>query len=248
MISSFIGSRFRTPLFQTGLTFVLGLGLASALWVVTMPVAIAKLMAPEEMIQAGLPPGVMVNTAGKPQFLTAVCAAVKTHHESAARITKAAVAAHKEYAGEIVTTAVRCARGEKIDCELTGAIVAAAIVAAPQSAAVIDDAATATAPECADSVQTRTERSDGKQVLDGKEMVGGKQVIEPIAEGPDYVAPDTPPFLPPGGGGFNPGEPRVLICYNGRQRSIRESQLQNFLDSHPGAFVGNCEITPATSR
>ncbi|MDQ3415482.1 MAG: hypothetical protein M3480_11030, partial [Verrucomicrobiota bacterium] len=62
MISSFIGSRFRTPLFQTGLTFVLGLGLASALWVVTMPVATAKLMAPEEMIQAGLPPGVMVNT------------------------------------------------------------------------------------------------------------------------------------------------------------------------------------------
>ena len=94
----------------------------------------------------------MVKTAGKPQFLTAVCAAVKTHRDSAAAITKAAVSDHHEYAAEIVATALRCVRGEKVDCDLTGAIVAAAIVGWPQAAAQIDDAAIATAPECSDSV------------------------------------------------------------------------------------------------
>lgn len=210
----------------------------------------AKLASPAEMIEAGLPPGVMANTAGKPQFLTAVCAAVKNNQDSAAAITKAAVTAHHEYASDIVATAVRCAHGEQIDCDLTGAIVAAAIVAWPQAAAVIDDAAIATAPDCADSVQTRTERAhnDGKQVLDGKEMDDGKELLEDIpAEGPGFGAPTTPPFFG-GGGGFNPGDTLIVICDNGRQRRIRESNLERFLNNHPGAFPGTCEVTPSTSR
>lgn len=251
MISSFIGSRFGKRLVQTGLTLVLGLGLTSALWLATMPVVSARLMSPAEMIEAGLPPGIMVNTAGKPQFLTAVCAALKTHRDSAATLTKAAVTAHHEYAGDIVATAVRCTQGEKIDCDLTGAIVAAAIVAWPEAAAVIDDAALATAPDCADSVQTRTEstRSDGKQVLDGKEMLDGKETLTDIPEeGPGFSAPNTPPFFGGGGGGFNPQDSLVQICDNGRQRTIRESRLRQFLNNHPGAFLGTCQITPSTSR
>ncbi|MEO5718357.1 MAG: hypothetical protein ABIR29_07270 [Chthoniobacterales bacterium] len=193
----------------------------------------------------------MVKTAGKPQFLTAVCAAVKSNPNSAATITKAAVTAHHEYAGDIVATAVRCARGEKIDCEVTGAIVAAAIVAWPEAASVIDDAAIATAPDCADSVQTRTEstRNDGKQVLDGKEMLDGKEVLDDIPEeGPSFSAPTTPSFLGGGAGGFNPDVPFVVICDNGRQRRVPGNHVQNFLNHHPGAFVGTCEITPSTAR
>lgn len=250
MTSSLIGSRYTTRLVQTGLTLALGLGLASGLWVATMPVATAELMSASEMIQAGLPSGVMVATAGKPQFLTAVCAAVKTHRDSAAAITKAAVSDHHEYAGEIVTTALRCVRGEKADCDLTGAIVAAAIVGWPQAAAQIDDAAIAAAPECSDAVQTHTEntRNDGKQVMDGKEMFDGKRELGAIPEEPDFVAPLTPPFYPGGGVGFNPGEPFILVCDNGRQRRVRESLLQQFLDNHPGAFRGTCQITPSTAR
>ncbi len=250
MILSFVSLRFGTRLFQTILTLALALGLTGTLWVVTMPVATAKLMTAAEMIEAGLPPGVMVNTAGKPQFLTAVCGAVKTHHDSAAAITKVAVTAHHEYAGEIVATAVRCARGEKIDCDLTGAIVAAAIVASPQSAAVIDDAALASAPECADSVQTRTETSDGKQVLDGKEMLDGKRVLEediPV-EGPGFAAPATPLFFGGGGGGVNPQDTVVPVCDNGQQRRIPANRLRQFLNNHPGSYVGRCEVTPSTSR
>ncbi|MGI8957166.1 MAG: hypothetical protein ACR2II_09670 [Chthoniobacterales bacterium] len=251
MNSSFIGSRCTTRLVQTGLTLALGLGLASGLWVATMPVATAKLMSASEMIQAGLPSGVMVATAGKPQFLTAVCAAVKTHRDSAAAITKAAVSDHHEYAGEIVTTALRCVRGEKVDCDLTGAIVAAAIVGWPQAAAQIDDAAIAAAPECSDAVQTHTEntRNDGKQVMDGKEMFDGKR---PLGDTPEEVAvfgpPNTPPFFFGGGGGFNPAEPLIQVCDNGRMVTIREGRLTHYLNNHPGSFVGMCQITPSTSR
>lgn len=246
MISTIFGSR----LAKTGLTLALGIALTSALWVVTLPVATATLMSPTEMIESGLPPGVMINTAGKPQFLTAVCAAVKSNPNAAATITKAAVTSHHEYAGDIVATAIRCASGEEIDCDVTGAIVAAAIVAWPQSAALIDDAALATAPDCADSVQTRTEttRNDGKQVMDGKEMLDGKEVLDIPEEGPVFGAPNTPPFLGGGGGGFNPGNPIVLICDNGRQRRILGDNVQMFLDNHPGAYVGTCEVTPATAR
>ncbi len=251
MISSFRDSRLGARLVQTGLTLLLGAGLVGALWVATLPVANAVLMSPSEMIEAGLPPGMLVKTAGKPQFLTAVCAAVKGNRASAARITKAAVTAHHEYAGDIVATAIRCAHGEKIDCELTGAIVAAGIVAWPQAAALIDDAAIATAPDCADSVQTRTENThnDGKQTFDGKEMLDGKEALGDIPEeGPGFGAPTTPPFFSGGGGGFNPGETFVMVCDNGRQRRVRESNLQRFLDNHPGAFRGTCQITPATAR
>ncbi len=260
MISTIFGSR----LAKTGFTLALGIALTSALWIVTLPVANATLMSPTEMIESGLPPGVMINTAGKPQFLTAVCAAVKSNPNAAATITKAAVTSHHEYAGDIVATAIRCASGEEIDCDVTGAIVAAAIVAWPQSAALIDDAALATAPDCADSVQTRTEstRSDGKQVMDGKEMIDGKEMLDIPEEGPGFGAPSTPPFFD-GGGGFHPGDDIVIICDNGQQRRIlvaraqsdhgRERRIlgrnvQRFLDNHPGAYIGPCEVTPATAR
>ena len=236
-----IVSREQTRWAQSALTLLVGLGLTGAFWFATIPAAVARLMTPTEMIEAGLPPGVVIKTAGKPQFLTAVCAAIKAHRKSAAAITETAVAAHHEYAGDIVATAVRCANG---DCQFTGSIVAAAISAWPDSASVIDDAAIAVAPDCADAIQSATSY-DGKQVLDGKEVL-------PPGEGPDNQgAPpsnQTPLLDSIGGGGFNPQEPTVEVCDNGRQRAIRASQLNHYLSTHPGSFVGACVITPATSR
>ena len=79
----------------------------------TIPVAIARLMTATEMIEAGLPPGVVMKTANKPQFLTAVCAAVKNHRKAAPAIAETAVAAHREYAGSRAAKRVsrKCAIG-----------------------------------------------------------------------------------------------------------------------------------------
>ena len=96
---------------QLALAIFLVLGLTSALWIATLPIATAALMTATEMMEAGLPPGIMMKTASKPQFLTAVCGAVKDHRKAAPAIAETAVAAHREYAGDIVATVVRCANG-----------------------------------------------------------------------------------------------------------------------------------------
>lgn len=253
--------RDRSPLAQTALFFLLGLGLTGAFWFATAPVAVARMMSPTEMIQAGLPPGVLIKTASKPQFLTAVCAAVKEHRISAPAIAQSAVATHREYAGDIVATVVRCSDG---NCRLTAAIAAAAASAAPDFAVSIDDAAVAAAPDCADAIQGITSadgkevRSDGKEVLaDGKEILSdGKEILpsEDIpAEGPPNLAGSPPVYQPPfpggaGGGGFVPGGSTMQICDNGRQRTLQVNQLNKFMATHPGAFQGNCQVTPSTSR
>lgn len=220
------------------LTLILTLALMGAFWAVTAPVALGRLMTPTEMIEAGLPPGIMMKTAGKPQFLTAVCAAVKQHRKSAPAIARTAVAAHHEYSGDIVATVVRCIRGEgEPDCALTGEIVAAAIAAWPDSASAIVDAALAVAPGCADAIQSATEKPEE----------------EAPAEGPgNYSAP--PSYLTPpigsigGGGGFNPQDPVVQVCDNDRQRAIRTSRIDHYLRTHAGSYIGVCQVTAVVNR
>ncbi len=244
----------RSSLLQTASAFLLALGLTAELWIATGPLATARMMSPEELIEAGLPPGVMLKTADKPQFLTAVCAAAKNHRGVAPALARNAVAAHPDYAGDIVATVVRCAEG---NCDLTGEIVAAATSAAPDSAAIIDDAAMGVAPDCADYVQGATTR-DGKQLLgDGKEILGDGKEILPAAdiprEGPRDFNSNVPVPQPPlpgtvGAGGFPPQNSTVQICDNGQQRTIAASRLSHFLETHPGAFAGRCQVTPVVSR
>ena len=224
------------------LALLLALGLTTALWVATIPVAVARMTTATEMIEAGLPPGVVMKTANKPQFLTAVCAAVKNHRKAAPAIAETAVAAHREYAGDIVATVVRCANG---NCELTGAIAAAAITAAPDFAVAIDDAVIAVAPDCADAIQ-------GAPAHDGKEQVspGGENVPTEGASNFGGAPPSSQsPFIGSvgGGGGFDPQTAIVGVCDNGREHRIPINRVAHFLATHPGSFVGRCQITPVTS-
>ena len=224
---------------QLALAIFLVLGLTSALWIATVPMATAAMMTATEMIEAGLPPGIMMKTASKPQFLTAVCGAVKDHRKAAPAIAETAVAAHREYAGDIVATVVRCANG---NCALTAEIVGSAVAAAPESAAAIDDAAVAIAPDCADAIQAATSKAPLEPVGEG-----------PTDENPDFNAP--PSNFPPivldtggGGGGPSPQIKFVGICDNGHDRRIPSPAVDRFLATHPGSFVGRCQVTPVTSR
>ncbi len=209
----------------------------------TIPVAAARMMTATEMIEAGLPPGIMMKTASKPQFLTAVCAAVKDHRKAAPAIAETAVAAHKDYAGDIVATVVRCANG---NCELTAEIVGSAIASAPDSAVAIDDAAVAIAPDCADAIQAATSKSS-------------QGPHEPLAERTSDEEPSdfgAPPLTAQpvlldtggGGGGSSPETVLVSVCDNGHDRRIASNAVPHFLATHPGSFVGRCQVTPVTSR
>jgi hypothetical protein len=233
MTKLLIVPRERAPI---AFAFFLALGLTAALWVATIPVASARLMTPKEMIEAGLPPGIVMKTASKPQFLTAVCGAVKEHRKAAPAIAETAVTAHHEYAGDIVATVVRCSNG---NCELAGAIVAAAVSATPDDAVVIEDAAVAAAPDCADAIQAATANvGHAGGSIQGATNYGGSPPT------------NQPPFVGPigGGGGFDPALGAVLVCDNGTARFVPANKLPNFLAAHPGSFVGACVVTPSTSR
>ena len=147
------------------------------------------------------------------------------------------MAAHRDYAGDIVATVVRCANG---NCELTAEIVGSAIASAPDSAVAIDDAAVAIAPDCADAIQAATSKSS-------------HEAPEAVTEGPsDFGAPPstTQPVLldTGGGGGASPETVIVGVCDNGQDSRIPSNQVPHFLATHPGSFVGRCQVTPVTSR
>ncbi len=207
-------------------SLVLLLALAGGFWFATQSASAARDLTPTEMIQEGLPPGKTMRNATKPEFLSAVCAAVKKHRPKAAAITKVAVSAHREYAGDIVATVLRCSSNP--DCAFVGTIVSAAVQAAESEASVIQDAALAIAPDCADAIQ-------------GANDIPGEGPTGPISQVP------LPGSIGGGGGGSNPQEQLFMVCDNGTQRSVRESQLGAFLTSHPGAFVGSCQPTPTTN-
>ncbi|MGI8431991.1 MAG: hypothetical protein ACR2MW_06865 [Chthoniobacterales bacterium] len=229
-------------------SLLLMVALAAGLWVATMPVVkAARTMSPAEMIEENLPPGKTRANATKPEFLAAVCGAVKKHRPDAPAITKVAVRTHHEYAGDIVATVLRCT--SSLDCNFVRNIVIAAAQEVPSETSLIQDAALTLAPDCADAIQGL---GDGKEVLDGKEMLDGKEVLEPPAEGPadgqgSGPIGQVPGLFGGGGGGGNPQINLLLICDNGTQRRVREDQLAAFLGSHPGSFVGTCQPTPVAN-
>lgn len=186
------------------------------------------------MIQAGLPAKKTMKNATKTEFLAAICAAVRKNRSAAATIAPAAISARREYIGEVVGTVLRCS--VQSDCKLAGEVVAATVLAEGAAVTAIADAAIATAPDCGDAIQDAARRA---------------------ASGPNNqadsnaVGSDNQSSLPGSGGGvsegFDPRERLILVCGNGTQRTVRESQLDGYLASHPGSFVGSCPPTPTPS-
>jgi hypothetical protein len=195
----------------------------------------ARDLTPAEMIEAHLPAGKTLQTAKQANLLSAICQAVKQNRAAAVAIASTAVAGRAEYAGEIVEAALRCS--DKVDCEFAGMIVAAAVVAAPRSVTQIHDAAIRRAPGCSETIHSAAQplASPVATVVPAVAPVGTNSGL------PGEVQQDE---------GYNPLEPLRLVCDNGTQRALRESQVADFVKTHPGAFPGTCPPTataaPAT--
>jgi hypothetical protein len=183
-------------------------------------------MTPTEIVESQLPAPKTLAKATKSEIFSAVCAAVKRFKKDAPQIVEVAITARKELAVEMVENVIHCL--QKPDCGLIQDLVSAAITANPEAASEIADAALGATPNCADSIQ--------------------QAGIRPPGEGPAEDPTNQNP--PPGsiGGGVDPQEATVLICDNGTQVNIAASQVQSYLQSHQGAFVGNCQLTPDTNR
>jgi hypothetical protein len=214
---------------RTSVVLVIALGLG--FWTAMTPVANAQPTSATEMIESKLPQGKALASATKPELLSAVCASVKQWPDAAPRIVKTAIEAHKQWARDIVSTAIRCLPGT-INCDTIGAIVSAAVVADPEDAASISEMVIREHPDCRGAI--------------GRDFKGGEYKGGPLppTEGNFFNPP--PDVNPPpgsiggGGGGFNPEQ--VLVCRNGVEIFVFPSDLR------PGDIIGHCVVTQETNR
>ena len=205
--------------------------MAAGFWMALPPTVLARELTAAQMIADQLPGRITLKSATKSEFLGAVCAAVRKQRGAAAAITQAAVLARRESAGDILGAVLRC--GGKASCELVGSIVAAA-TAAEGDPANIADAAMAKAPNCAETIRDAS-RSGAKASDRAQVEVAPEQVpLIGTSNGPDE--------------GFDPHEQLNLVCDNGTQRAVRASQLNDFLRSNPGSFIGVCQTPSKTNH
>jgi hypothetical protein len=214
---------------------------------VTVPVAQAHDVTPREMIESKLPKEKNLMTAAKPELLSAVCAAVRTWPHASPQIVKTAVEAHKRFSGDIVGTALRCSREDKgVDCGLISEILVAALAVDPDEAAAILDIAFGLVPDCRDAIGEighNGPRSPGAGPGPGNE---GNFTDPPVNQNP-------PPgsIAPGGGGGFDPQVTKCLVChniYNPHEIEIPCSQVEQYLQNHPGDDLGPCQVTPVQNK
>ena len=205
--------------------------MAAGFWMVLPPTVLARELTAAQMIADQLPGRITLKSATKSEFLGAVCAAVRKQRGAAAAITQAAVLARRESAGDILGAVLRC--GGKAGCELVGSIVAAA-TAADGDPANIADVAMAKAPNCAETI--RDASRSGAKASDRAQV---------------DVAPEQGPLIGTSNGpdeGFDPHEQLNLVCDNGTQRAVRASQVNDFLRSNPGSFIGVCQTPSKTNH
>lgn len=206
------------------------LALSAGFWFLTAPTSPGLGLSPAEMIEGALPEKATLARAKKADLLSAICAVVHKDRSSGAAVASVAVAARGEAAGEIVATVLRCA--EKIDCEDVGAIVEAAVAARPGVAKLIREAAKAQTPKCEDAIEAAARKQDDLAKTNSESAAEQN----PAGSG-SVVASEE----------FDAREPLALVCDDGAPRTVRKSQMDDFLHSHPEAVAGPCPPTPSPS-
>jgi len=220
-----------SPMMKRTAPTLCGVLLVATGFCLLLPATLAREMTAYDMIADQLPARKTLKSATKSEFLGAVCAAVRKRRNAAAAITQAAVVARRESAGDIVEAVLRC--NGKTDCELVGSIVAAAMTAEGDPAHIAD-AAIGKAANCAETIREASRR-------------GAKAGDHVEAE----AAPDQSPLIGTSNGadeGFDPHEQLNLVCADGTQRAVRTSQLDDFLRSNPGSFIGVCQPPSKTNH
>jgi len=195
-----------------------------------MPVVLGRDPSPAELIQQGLSGRQTIKSATKMDLFSAVCRAVRQRRSEAPAITSTAVTARPNLAAEIVSRLLSCSG--QLDCDLVDMIVSAAVTANNSAASAIGDAAVARAPNCAETV-ARAIKDAGRHGAPGGVSSNG---ATPAGSAPG-AAEET----------FDPMEPLVLVCDNGTPRAIRQSLVDEFLQTHPGSFRGPCPAKPSPS-
>jgi hypothetical protein len=203
---------------------LIGLGLATAFWVASMPVAQAQNMSPARMIESQLPQGKTMQNASKADLLSAVCAAVKKFRNAAPQIVRAAVTAHPQWKSDILRTAFNCLGTD--DCRLLGRVLRNAIEGSPGDANDLTQLAIELAPGCASSFGGGPAPDEGN-----------------FGIGPGNQNP--PPGTVTGGG----GQGNVLaICHNGHTIFVSPQGAEQHLNNHPGDTLGPCQVTAVTNQ
>jgi hypothetical protein len=209
---------------KTAATMLAVIALGSLFWSVSLPVARAAAATPADMIQANLPQAMNLGSAPKADLLSAVCKAVKKYPKDAPQIVRTASEKRKEFTGDILGTAVGCLRKgkENPDCELVRLTLQEAIAVDGEHAANLTELLVKEAPNCIDSPE----------------------------EGPDSAFASGPANIngAPGstGGGAAVGN-ACLVCHNGQAVQVACSELDSYLNGHPGDTAGNCQATPVTN-
>lgn len=176
---------------------------------------------PAQMIEAQLPQGKTIATAGKAEFLSALCSAVSANRKAAPQIARFAADVKPDWKEDILRTAFRCLGSE--DCRLLGRVLRA--IATGSDSASLTALAIELAPECSSAFGA----------------------APPVDEGVFGVAPGNlnPPPGSIGGGG---GQGNVVaVCVNGVTRFVSPAAAEEILRTNPGATLGACQVTPITN-
>jgi hypothetical protein len=220
MLKGSNGTHFSARLLRSTAVAITGVALGIALWTATAPISVAQDASPEQMIQQSLPQGRTMANASKPQFLAAVCSAVKNFRNAAPQIVRAASEARAAWRNDIIRTAVRCVGNR--DCALLGRIHGALISAYPDDASAITELFGQLAPNC---------------------DFGGGGTPDP--GGYDNAPGNLNP--PPGSIGGSGGQGNlVAVCHNCRVIFVSPRAVQAHL-AH-GDTLGACQVTPCQNR
>ncbi len=173
------------------------------------------------LIETKLPPHETVVTADKQQFLDGLCDAMKQWRMVAPQVVKAAVQKRRELGPDILRTALRCLGG---DCGAVAQVVAAVVAADPTRAAEYTELAIQISPGCANEIEHGAQTNEG-----------------------NFTNPPANINAPPGSIGGGAIGNVCIVCHNGSEVQVACSDLQSYLQSHPGDTSGPCQPTPVTN-